>query len=211
MLDDSTETSNLLRRAANGDQQAANRLFDMHRDRLKRMVRLRISPRLQRRIDESDVLQESYLEIIKRLDEYLQNPRLPFFLWLRHMTALKLIELHRRHLGTQNRDAGRELSLHGGAIPAASSVALAEQLLGKLTSPSQAAVKAEMRIRLQEALNSMDDVDREVLALRHFEQLSNAETAEVLSLPASTTSDRHMRAIKRLRQIMKQSPGYSEP
>lgn len=211
MADNSTEISDLLDRAAAGDEQALNRLFDRYRDRLRRMVRLRLSPRVRSRLDESDVLQESFLEISKRLDEYLRDPRMPFSLWLRYMTGLKLTELHRHHLGTQMHDAGRELSLYRGAMPAASSVALAAQLLGKLTSPSQAAVKAEMRIRLQETLNSMDEVDREVLALRHFEQLSNAETAEILGLPTSTTSDRHLNAVKRLRRILQQSPGFSDP
>jgi RNA polymerase sigma-70 factor (ECF subfamily) len=210
MTDELTQTSDLVNRAADGDKQALNLLFDRFRDRLKRMVRLRLNPRLRSRLDESDVLQEAFLEMSKRLDEYLREPQIPFFIWLRHMTGLKLTELHRHHLGTQLRDAGRELSLHPGAMPAASSIALAEQLLGKLTSPTQAAVKAEMRIRLQEALNSMGEIDREILALRHFEQLTNKEAAEILGLSASTTSERHLNAIKRLRRILQQSPGFSE-
>jgi RNA polymerase sigma-70 factor (ECF subfamily) len=204
-MTDSTNITPLLDRAARGDRTAVDQLFDRFRDRLKRMVRLRISPHLRSRLDESDVLQESYLELSKRLDEYLRNPGVPFFLWLREMTVLKLTELHRHHLGTQKRDARRELSLHAGAMPGASSVALAEQLLGRLTSPSQAAVKAEQRLRLQEALNAMDDVDREILALRHFEQLTNEETSQILGLPKSTTSDRHLRAIKRLRRILNEA------
>jgi RNA polymerase sigma-70 factor (ECF subfamily) len=175
------------------------------------MVRLRINPRLQSRLDESDVLQDSYLEVAKRLQEYVHDPKLPFFLWLRHMTGLKLAELHRRHLGTQKRDARCELSLHRDALPGANSASLAAQLLGKLTSPSQAAIKAEMRVRIQEALNHMEPIDREVLALRHFEQMTNAETAAVLGLPASTTSDRHLAAIKHLRKLLQQTPGYFEP
>src|SRR5436190_764968 len=119
--------------------------------------------------------QEAYLEVARRLDEYLREPKLPFFLWLRHLTALKLAEVHRRHLGTQLRDADREVTLHRGGLPLADSVSLAAQLLGTLTTPSQAMIKAETRLLVQEALNSMEPIDREVLALKHFEQLSTTE------------------------------------
>jgi RNA polymerase sigma-70 factor, ECF subfamily len=106
------------------------------------------------------------------------------------------------------RDAGCEVSLHRGGLPAADSVSLAAQLLGKLTSPSQAAIKAETRLVVQEALNSMDPVDREVLALRHFEQLSTSETAEILGLSKAGAGSRYLRAIKRLRQILSQLPEF---
>jgi RNA polymerase sigma-70 factor (ECF subfamily) len=200
----------LLQRAAAGDQQALQDLFARYRDRLKRMVRLRLSRRLQGRVDDSDVLQESLLEISKKLPEYVQQPTLPFFLWLRHMTGLKLAEVHRRHLGTQMRDADREVSLHRGGLPEADSVSLAAQLLGKLTTPSQAAIKAEQRIYVQEALNSMDPIDREVLALKHFEQLSTAEIAEVLGLSKAGAGSRYLRAIKRLREILSRIPGFQD-
>jgi RNA polymerase sigma-70 factor (ECF subfamily) len=200
----------LLQRAAAGDQEALQDLFARHRDRLKRMVRLRLSRRLQGRVDDSDVLQESFLEISKNLPEYVQQPTLPFFLWLRHMTGLKLAEVHRRNLGTQMRDADREVSLHRGGLPEADSVSLAAQLLGKLTTPSQAAIKAEQRIYVQEALNSMDPIDREVLALKHFEQLSTAEIADVLGLSKAGAGSRYLRAIKRLREILARIPGFSE-
>jgi RNA polymerase sigma-70 factor (ECF subfamily) len=200
----------LLQRAAAGDQQALQDLLARYHDRLKRMVRLRLSRRLQGRVDDSDVLQESFLEISKKLPEYVQQPSLPFFLWLRHMTGLKLAEVHRRHLGTQMRDADREVSLHRGGLPEADSVSLAAQLLGKLTTPSQAAIKAEQRIYVQEALNSMDPIDREVLALKHFEQLSTNEIAEVLGLSKAGAGSRYLRAIKRLREILARIPGFSE-
>src|SRR3954469_8399848 len=147
------ESAELLRRAAGGDPHAVQQLFSRYRDRLKRMVHLRLSRRLQGRVDDSDVVQEAYLEIARKLPEYARGPGLPLFLWLRHLTGLKLAEVHRRHLGTQLRDADREVSLHRGGLPQADSVSLAAQLLGKLTTPSQAAVKAEQRIYVQEALN----------------------------------------------------------
>jgi RNA polymerase sigma-70 factor (ECF subfamily) len=154
------------------------------------------------------VLQEAYLDAARRLDEYLRQPVLPFFLWLRQLTALKLAEVHRRHLGTQLRDADREVTLHRGSLPMADSVSLAAQLLGTLTTPSQAVIKAETRLLVQEALNSMDPIDREVLALKHFEQLSNSEIAEVLGLSKAGAGSRYLRAIKRLREILSQIPGF---
>jgi RNA polymerase sigma-70 factor (ECF subfamily) len=208
MTDDASEESDLLHRAGGGDQEALCTLLSRYRDRLKRMVHLRLSRRLQGRVDDSDVLQEAFLEIARRLDEYLREPSLPFFLWLRHMTGLKLAEVHRRHLGTQLRAADREVTLHRGGLPLADSVSLAAQLLGTLTTPSQAAVKAETRLLVQEALNGMDPIDREVLALKHFEQLSTAEIAEVLGLSKAGAGSRYLRAIKRLREILSRIPGF---
>ena len=204
MMDESGDVSDLLRRAAEGDQEALRDLFSRYRDRLKRMVHLRLSRRLAGRVDDSDVLQEAFLDVARRLDEYVREPSLPFFLWLRHMTGLKLAEVHRRHLGTQLRDADREVTLHRGGLPMADSVSLAAQLLGTLTTPSQAAIKAETRLLVQEALNSMDPIDREVLALKHFEQLSTTEIAEVLGLSKAGAGSRYLRAIKRLREILSQ-------
>jgi RNA polymerase sigma-70 factor (ECF subfamily) len=210
VTEETSEESGLLHRAAGGDQDALHALFSRYRDRLKRMVHLRLNRRLSGRVDDSDVLQESYLEIAKHLDEYLKEPSTPFFLWLRNMTALKLAEVHRRHLGTQLRDADREVTLHRGGLPMADSVSLAAQLLGKLTAPSQAAIKAETRILVQEALNSMDPIDREVLALKHFEQLSTTEIAEVLGLSKAGAGSRYLRAIKRLREILERLPGFDQ-
>src|SRR5262245_3492788 len=132
-MDDTDEIADLLDRATAGDQGALAELFNRYRQRLKRMVRLRLSRHLQGRLDESDVLQEACLEAARRLPEYLRDRPLPFFLWLRHITGQKLIDVHRRHLGAQMRDAACEVSLHRGAMPAASSASLAAQLLGRLT------------------------------------------------------------------------------
>jgi RNA polymerase sigma-70 factor (ECF subfamily) len=208
MTEDFSQVSHLLHRAADGDQEALHALFARHRDRLKRMVHLRLSRRLAGRVDDSDVLQEAFLEAARKLPEYAREPHLPLFLWLRHLTALKLAEVHRRHLGTQLRDADREVTLHRGGLPMADSVSLAAQLLGTLTTPSQAVIKAETRLLVQEALNSMDPIDREVLALKHFEQLSTAEIAEVLDLSKAGAGSRYLRAIKRLREILVQIPGF---
>jgi RNA polymerase sigma-70 factor (ECF subfamily) len=193
------DVADLLDQAAAGDKAALTQLFTRYRKRLKQMVRLRLNRRLQGRLDDSDIVQEAFLEAAKRLPEYLASKPLPFFLWLRHLTGEKLIDAHRRHLGAKMRDAGQEVSLHRGPMPAASSASLAAQLLGRLTSPSQAAIKAETRLRVQEVLNNMDPLDREILSLRHFEQLSNPEVAQTLGLNESTASSRYLRALKRLK------------
>jgi len=207
-MDDVNENQDLLDRATAGDQQALAELFGKYRSRLRQMVRLRLDHRLQGRVDPSDVLQEAYLDVSGRAAEYFAQPRIPFFLWLRLLTGQRLVALHRQHLGAQMRSAGMEVSLYRGALPQASSACLAAQLLGKMTSPSLAAIRAEMQIRLQEALNGMDPMDREVLALRHFEELSNSETAAVLGLSKSAASNRYIRALQRLKEILKGMPGF---
>jgi RNA polymerase sigma-70 factor (ECF subfamily) len=206
----SNETLRLIGLARAGDRRALSALLERHRDRLRRMVELRLDWRLQARVDASDVVQDAFLEVATRLDEYLRGPELPLFLWLRLVVGQRLATVHRHHLGTQMRDAGREVSLHRDALPAVSSAALADQLLGRLTTPSQAAVRAERVIRLQEALNALDAVDREVLALRHFEQLTAAETARVLGISEAAAAKRYIRALKRLKQILARMPGGLE-
>jgi RNA polymerase sigma-70 factor (ECF subfamily) len=171
------------------------------------MIALRLDQRLQGRIDPSDVIQDAYLEVSSRLEEYLRQPTMPFYLWVRFLAGQKLAELHRHHLGTQMRDAGREVSLYRGSLPATSSAALAAQLLGRDTRPSEAAVRAERKIRLQEALNTLAPMDREVLALRHFEQLTTPEVAQVLGIKEAAASKRYLRALKRLKEILTSMPG----
>jgi RNA polymerase sigma-70 factor, ECF subfamily len=210
MIDNENTPDDLVNRAASGDQEALAQVFSQHHDRLQRMVRLRLDRRLQGRLDPSDVLQEAFLDLARRLPDYARAPAMPFYLWLRFLTGQKLIDLHRQHLGTQMRDAGQEVSLYRGALPQASSVSLAAQLLGRMTSASNAAIRAETQLRVQEALNSMDPMDREVLTLRHFEMLSNEETASVLELSKSAASNRYIRALKRLKAILAGLPGFGE-
>ncbi|MFO0879498.1 MAG: sigma-70 family RNA polymerase sigma factor [Gemmataceae bacterium] len=206
-LSESEDPIELIRHSGT-DLQVLGRIWDHYRDRLRRMVRLRLDRRLQGRLDPDDVLQEAFLDFRARAAEYAQQPDLPFFLWLRFLTGQRLQLVHRQHLGTQMRDAGREVSLHRGAMPQATSVSLAAQLLGRFTSVTQAVQRAEMQVLLQEAVNALDPIDREILALRHFEELSNDETARVLDLKPSAVSNRHVRALKRLRDVLKSTPGF---
>jgi RNA polymerase sigma-70 factor (ECF subfamily) len=129
------------------------------------------------------------------------------FLWFRWITGEKLLVLHRRHLGAQMRSAGREVSIQGG-VPQATSASLAAMLVGHLTSPTRAACRAEMQLKIQDALNAMDAVDREIITLRHFEELSNNETAQVLGLTKTAASNRYIRALKRLKDALAGPDGF---
>jgi RNA polymerase sigma-70 factor (ECF subfamily) len=204
------ENDRLLERLRHGDERVLAELFDQHRDRLRRMVDLRMDPRLRARLDASDVLQEAFLDVARDLPAYLAEAKLSPLLWLRLHVGRRLTTMHRQHLGTHMRDAGREVSLYRGSLPEASSAALASMLLGRQTSPTQAAQRAERLLRIQEALNSLDPIDREVLALRHFEQLGRAETAEVLGISQEAAAKRYFRALKRLKDVLATMPGGGE-
>src|SRR6516164_2324426 len=196
--------------ARNGDEGALAVLVERHRTRLERMVRLRMDRRLQGRVDPADLVQEANLAVRGKFPRWSADPRLPFFLWLRLEVGQKLVDVHRFHLGTKMRDAGQEVSLHRGALPQVTSLSLAEHLLGKLTPASQAAMRVELKLRVQEAINSMAPHDREVLILRHFEELSNTEIAQVLGIKPSAAVNRYVRALKRLKDVFQGMPGGVE-
>ena len=202
MAEPAADPEAIAERLRAGDPAAAGELFTLCRERLKKMVRLRLDRRLQGRLDASDVLQEAFLDVQQKAAGFAAKSDLPAYLWLRFVVAERLLILHRHHLGTQMRDAAQEVSLCSGGAPAASTHSLANLLLGRLTSPTQAAVRAERQLRLQEALNGMDQLDREILALRHFEELSNSEAATVLNLSKTAASNRYIRALKRLKDIL---------
>jgi RNA polymerase sigma-70 factor (ECF subfamily) len=200
----------LLQQAAAGDARAASVLLAPHRERLRRMVELRLHRRLRGRIDAEDIIQETFLEAVRRLPDYLARPDMSFPVWLRFLAGQQLVDAMRHHLGMQKRDARLEVSLYRGPMPEASSASLASLLLGRMTTPSQAAVRIETQLQVQELLNNMDPVDREVLVLRHFEHLNNNEVAELLGLSKSAASKRYVVALKRLGQIMSEQPGLRE-
>ena len=206
-MENSTDINELVQRAAGGDQDAVSELLCRYRDRLRKMVQLRLDRRLFGRVDASDIVQEATLEAARRLSEYAAAPPMEFFLWLRQLTGQKMIDAHRHHLGTQKRDADQEVSLYRRAMPEATSTALAAQLLGHLTTPTQAAQRAELQLKVQEALNNLDPIDREVLVLRHFEHLSNNETAQMLGIKKSAASKRFIVALKRLKDELRNMPG----
>lgn len=201
----------LIQRAAGGDQSALAELFASHRDRMRNMVRVRLDRRLQGRVDPSDVLQDAYLDLAQKLPEYVNRPGPPFFLWLRLVVGERLLRVHRHHLGAAMRDAGREVSLYQGGMPQASSASLAAHLLGRVTTASRAVARAELQVRLQDVLNGMDPIDREVIVLRHFEELSNDEVAAVLEISKAAASKRYVRAMLRMKAALDAIPGLADP
>jgi RNA polymerase sigma-70 factor (ECF subfamily) len=183
-------------------QAALEEILMIHRERLIRMARVRLDPRLRDRVDASDVIQEASLEAWQRLDEYLRDPQVSLFVWLRFLTAQKVVALHRKHLGAQRRDVRLEVRMSGRHPPSAKPEGPARQLTGESTPPLAAISREERRVRLLSAFDSLEPLDREVITLRDFEQLSNVETAELLGLEQSAASKRHVRALKRLRNIL---------
>lgn len=191
-----------LQLAIGGNPQALGELMQAKRDKLLKIIRFRINPRLRSRLDEEDVLQEALVEATTRFPTYAENPEMPFFLWLRFIAVQKVMQLHRKHLGVQARDASREISIFAQPQPHASSAILAAHLMGKHTSPSIAAMRAELALKVERALNSMNDVDREILALRRFEGLKNGEVAELLNISKTAASNRYVRALERMHRIV---------
>ena len=168
------------------------------REKLKRLVRLRLDPRLRARLDESDVLQDVYLEAQRRYPDYDREKPVPLFVWLRSMTTQKVVDLHRRHLNSQSRNAALE---SGGAMYIAS-ITLAKSFMDQVSTASKVVIRREVVTQIQTALELMDPLDREVIAMRHFEMLANQEVAHVLGLSKSAASNRYIRALNRLRQIL---------
>jgi len=176
-------------------------LFSHYSEKLERMVKYRLDRRLCGRVDAADVLQEAYLEASRRIDDYLSDPSVSFFVWVTQITRQSLLMVHRRHLG-QKRHAGQDVPLHGRENINGASLSLAEQLAAQLTSPSQAAIREENLAKLRAAIDGMDQTDREILTFRHFKQLSNSEVSEILGLKKTAASNRYVRALKRLKEIM---------
>ena len=205
--DNSITTERLLQRVHDREPQALEELFARHQERLRKMVRLRLDRRLRGQVTSSSVLSEVFQEASRHIDEYRTNPCGSFFLWLRQLTGQRLQALQQRHLGEQVREAEQEFSLYRGAMPQVHSMSLAAQLMGNRAAHRDAA-RADMLLRLQDALNGMDAMDREVLALCHFEELSEEEVAAVLGIDRDTATLRYLRALKRLKEILNGIPGF---
>jgi len=193
-----------------GGQTALASIFSTYQDRLERIVSFRLDPRIRGRIDAADILQEAYLEVSHRLQSFLDSTDVSFFVWLRQQTLQTLIDVHRRQF-RQKRDVNREIRFASTGTSDGTSLSIAQFLIDQLTSPSQLAVNAEEIQWLQEALNSMNEVDREVLALRHFEQLGNSQVAEILGLTPTAASNRYLRAAARLSEIMQRLNSKTGP
>lgn len=212
MQDSSSSTANNAEKLSHGDRNALASLFVKHRERLRRMVRFRMHHRLLGRVDPDDVLQEAYLAAASRLEHFRGDGEASYspFVWLRLILMQTLVDMHRHHLGTQMRDAQREVGLPGCCYALATSASLAAQLIGTMTSPSQFAARAETLAAVEQAIGLMEPMDREILAMRHFEELTNSEIAEVLAIQPKAASIRYVRAVRRLRTLLATLPGYSE-
>ena len=208
MADSKHESGELLQRLRNGDNEALARLFLLHRERLSKMVTLRLDSHLASRVDADDILQEAFIDAAQRVKQYVEEHSGSFYVWLRMIVCQTMVNVHRRHVGAQRRNARRDVSIHRRKASASTSLAL--QLLGDLTSPSNAVMRDEMAERLQRAVEEMDEIDREVLTLRHFEQLTNQEVAEVLQIKHKAASIRYIRAIKRLKEKLAETPGFEQ-
>ena len=197
---DSVETQRLLEQVQAGDAQARDQLLARHRTFLHRIVELRLDPRLRARVDASDVVQEVQIDAFRRLPDYLQRRPMPFRLWLRKTAQERLLKIQRRHLEAGRRAIGREVPL-----PMESSLVLGRQLLASASTPSQHLDRSEVAGRVREAVAQLSETDREVLVLRNFEGLSNAEIGFLLGLDADSVSKRHGRALLRLRKLLQES------
>jgi RNA polymerase sigma-70 factor, ECF subfamily len=201
-MDVGERTAHLLERLRAQDHDALGELFMLYRDKLWRMLYVRLDHRLRRRLTPDDILQETFLDVARRIGEYLADPALPFYFWLRFLTVQRMQMAHRTHLGAKARDVAREVALPESANAFASSDSMAGQLVSHLTSPSQAAIRGELQQRLRATLDAMEPLDREVLALRHFEELGNDEVATILGISKDAASKRHVRALLRLREVL---------
>ena len=198
-----------LRLLRDAGEEGLGELFTQYRPQFERMVKFRMDRRLYGRVDVSDVLQEAYLEISRRIGSYLDDPPAPFFVWARQITWQTLLMTHRHHLGAQKRNAEREVTL-GKPGGESTSMSLAAHLVAHLTSPSQVVLREERHAQLWQALEAMDEIDREVLALRHFEHLGNNEVASVLGISVKAASNRYVRALVRLKQIVENIPDIAD-
>jgi RNA polymerase sigma-70 factor (ECF subfamily) len=205
MWPQSSETDQLLDQARQGRADAVEQLLARHREPVRRMIDLRLDPAIVQRVDASDVVQDVMLEASRRLQDYLKNPTMPFLLWLRHLAKDHLIDAHRRHHQAQKRGVNREQPLHRPAWADQSSLELAGQLVDGERTPASEAIQQELQRRLHDAIAQLDDVDREVILMRHFEQLSNQEVAQALELTEPASSMRYLRAVRRLRDLL--APG----
>lgn len=202
MWPEGEHTQELLKNVADGDQSAMNRLMDRHREAVRRMIQMRLDHAVARRVDASDVVQDVLMEASQRLNDYMQNPSMPFHLWLRQLAKDRIIDMHRRHRAAKRRSVDREQNLSGLGSDDQSAADLAALLKDAELTPAAAALRKEMEERFLVALDQLEENDREIVIMRHFEHLGNSEVAEALQLSAPAAGMRYLRAIRRLRELL---------
>lgn len=209
MTEDAAELQSLADELRSGKRELFARLLAEHRPRLRRIVAFRLDPRLRQRVDPSDVLQETYLEATQRLPEALAPTSPPLFVWLRFLALQRVAIAHRRHLAAEGRSVRREATW-GEQVDGNTSLLVAAQWADSQTGPSEAVQREERAARLRTVLERLDRADVEVLALRHFEELTHAEVAAILGLTRAGASHRYQRALTRLRDVLADEPGGLE-
>ncbi|EAQ80929.1 sigma-70 family RNA polymerase sigma factor [Blastopirellula marina] len=196
------KTEQLILDAKGGDSAARDKLLERHRDSLRRMVEMRLDRKIRRRVDASDVVQDVLVEANRRLADYMDNPKMPFHLWLRHLAHDRIIDAHRRHRASQKRSVDLEQNIAAPLNVDQSSINIIAQICDRELTPAAAATMHELQARFEQAIAQLEDVDREVVVMRHFEQLSNQEVAAALELSAAAASMRYLRALRRLRVLL---------
>lgn len=204
MLDD--EEDPLLASLRAGGERALAETIEVERPRLERIIALRMDPKVSGRLDPADVIQETFLEARKRLGRYLESPKVPVFVWLRGLTLETLIQGHRRHLTAQRRDVGHEVSIEAVGSNASSVAALTRSMIDRDDTPGVKLQREERSKLIASALERLDETDREVLTLRHFEQLGNDEVARIIGVKKAAASRRYTRALGRLREVLQNVP-----
>ena len=199
---DRLPTLDLLAQAKAGDRDAANRLLQRHRETLRRMIELRLDRRIQQRVDASDVVQDVLVDANRRLEEYMQDPKMPFLLWLRHIARDRIIDAHRRHRGSAKRSVDREQPIFPYVGNDPSTAQWAMEIADQERTPAEAATMHELQTRFEAAIEQLGEADQEIILMRHFEHLSNQEVAETLGLTEPAASMRYLRAIRRLRELL---------
>ena len=193
---DSEETRSLLRQVRGGDGHAFDRLFAHYQPRLQPLCGVAHRPRLRPRVDPADVVQEAHMEAMRRLGGFLENPVMPFRLWIRQITLDRLLMMRRRHVGAAQRSVEREAALPD------ESAAAARQLAASASSPSQHAGRAELAGKVREAVSRLAEADREIILMRTFEGLAFEEIARLLGVESAAARKRHGRALLRLHQLL---------
>jgi len=208
MIEESNDKSELEQLKAEGNIALA-RIYASNQERLERIVVFRMDPRIRRRIDAADVLQEAYLEMDRRLHDYVADPKVSVLIWMRQRVLQKLIDMQREQF-RDKRDVNKEQQPAANWNSGNTSLSVNAFLAASITSPSQFLIRNEDVLQLQSAMDSLSDIDREVIALRHFEQLTNQQVAEVLSLSTTAASNRYIRALNRLSDSVSTHPSTGE-
>ncbi len=207
---ESEQTQEMIQAAQQGDASATDRLLDRHRTALRQMIDLRLDRRIRQRVDASDIVQDVLIEANRRLKDYLNDPAMPFHLWLRHMALDRIIDAHRRHRGSAKRSVDREQSLVALGGMDRSTMELASLLADGRATPAAAATMRELQTRFEAAICDLNEQDQEIILMRHFEHLSNQEAALALELTEPAASMRYLRAMRRLREILLESEDSSQ-